>query len=116
MKNQQKRCRCDSIKHLRISSKDCHVGLAIRKAKNLALETAASKLEAKKSAEDATAEEESKCMAAEAAGEGIKSDEGAPAGYVVYLDAEAVRQLRMGIGWLCCFVEKSDRIGWLDFV
>ena len=20
----------------------------------------------------------------------------------------------MGLGWLCCFVEKSDRIGWLD--
>ena len=22
----------------------------------------------------------------------------------------------MGLGWLCCFVEKSDRIGWLDCV
>ena len=26
--NQQKRCRCGSVKHLRISSKDCPVGLA----------------------------------------------------------------------------------------
>ena len=35
---------------------------------------------------------------------------------MVYLDAEAVRQLRMGLGWLCLFVEKSDRIvlaGWI---
>ena len=31
--NQQKRCRCGSVKHLRISSKDCPVGIAIRKAK-----------------------------------------------------------------------------------
>ena len=30
---QQKWCRCGSIKHLQISSKDCPVGLAIRKAK-----------------------------------------------------------------------------------
>ena len=22
----------------------------------------------------------------------------------------------MGLGWLCCFVEKSDCIGWLDCV
>ena len=33
-KNQQKRCRCGSIKHSRVTSKDCPVGLAIRKAKN----------------------------------------------------------------------------------
>ena len=77
MKNQQKRCRCGSIKNLRISSKDCPVGLAIRKAKKLALETAPSKLEAKEEAEDVAAEEESKCLASEAAGEGGKSDEGA---------------------------------------
>ena len=32
--NQQKHCKCGSIKHLRISSKNCPVGLAIRKAKN----------------------------------------------------------------------------------
>ena len=32
--NQQKKCKCGSVKHLRISSKDCPVGLAIRKAKN----------------------------------------------------------------------------------
>ena len=53
------------------------------KVQNLALETAPSKLEAKKVAEDAAAEEESKCLAAEAAGEGGKSDEGASSGYVV---------------------------------
>ena len=47
------------------------------------METAASKLEAKKAAEDAAAEEESKCLSEEAAGKGGKSDEGAPAGYVV---------------------------------
>ena len=33
-KKQQKRCRCGSIKHLQVSSKDFPVGLAIRKAKN----------------------------------------------------------------------------------
>ena len=36
-KTQQKRCRCGSIKHLRISFKDCPVGLAIRKATKSAL-------------------------------------------------------------------------------
>ena len=41
------------------------------------------KSEAKKSAEDAAAEEESKFLVAEAAGEGEKSDEGASAGNVV---------------------------------
>ena len=44
---------------------------------------ALSKSEAKKAAEDVAAEEESKCMAAEAAGEGEKSDEGTSAGNVV---------------------------------
>ena len=83
MNNQQKRCRCGSIKHLRISSKDFPVGLVIRKAKKLALETAPSKSKAKNTAEDAAAEEESKCLAAEASGEGGKSDEGASPGYVV---------------------------------
>ena len=59
------------------------MGLAIRKAKKLALEMALSKSEAKEAAEYAAAEEESKCMAAEAAGEGGKSNEGESAGYVV---------------------------------
>ena len=59
------------------------MGLAIRKAKNLALEMALSKSEAKKSAEDAAAEEESKFLVEEAAGEGEKSDEGVYAGHVV---------------------------------
>ena len=61
-KNQQKRCRCGSIKNSWVTSKDCPVGLAIRKAKKLALEMALSKSEAKKSAEYAVSEEESKCM------------------------------------------------------
>ena len=56
-KTQQKRCRCGSIKHLRISSKDCSVGLAIRKAKKSASEMALSTSEAKIAAEDAAAEE-----------------------------------------------------------
>ena len=83
MNNKQKRYRCGSIKHLHISSKDCRVGLAIRNAKKSALDTAPSKLEANKAAEDTSAEEESKCLAAEAAGEGGKSYEGALAGYMV---------------------------------
>ena len=48
MNNQQKQCKYGSVKHLRISHNDCPVGLAIRKAKKSALETAPSKLEAKK--------------------------------------------------------------------
>ena len=47
------------------------------------METAPSKLEAKKAAEDSEAEEERKCLAEEADGKGGKSDEGASAGYVV---------------------------------
>ena len=63
-----------------------------------------SRSEAKKAAEDAAAEEERKFLAAEAAGGGVKSDEGASAGYVVEnLDAEAVRQLRMGLGFCIVF-------------
>ena len=50
MNNQEKQCKCGSVKHLRISHKDFHVALAIRKARNLALETEPSKLEAKKEA------------------------------------------------------------------
>ena len=46
------------------------MGLAIRKAKKSASEMALSKPEAKIAAEDEAAEEESKCLAAEAAGEG----------------------------------------------
>ena len=83
MNNQQRRCQCGSTKHLRISSKDCPVGLAIRKAKKSALETAPSKLEAKKAEEDSAAEEDRKCLDEEAAGKGGKSDEGQSAGYVV---------------------------------
>ena len=44
---------------------------------------ALSKSEAKKAAEDATAEENRKCMAAEADGKGEKSDEGESSGNVV---------------------------------
>ena len=43
---------------------------AIRKARKSALGTALSKSEAKNAAEDATAEEEIKCLASEDAGEG----------------------------------------------
>ena len=79
--NKQNQCRCGSIKNLRVTSKDCPVGLAIRKAKKLALGISQSK--ANKATEYAASEEESKCLAAEAAGEGEKSDEGASAGNVV---------------------------------
>ena len=67
-KKQQKWCQCGSIKHSRVTSKDCPVELAIRKAKKLALGMALSKSEAKKAEEDAAAEEERKFLAAEAAG------------------------------------------------
>ena len=77
MNNQHKRCRCGSIKNLRNSYKYCPVGIAIRKAKILALGMGLSKSEAKKAVEDAAEEEERKCLAAEAAGEGEKSDDGA---------------------------------------
>ena len=59
------------------------MGLAIRRSKTLSLGMVLSKSEAKKAAEYAAAEEESKCLAAEAAGEGEKSDEGTSAGNVV---------------------------------
>ena len=72
-----------SVKHLRISHKDCPVGIAIIKAKKLSLEIAPSKLGAKKAAENAAAEEYIKYLAAEAAEKVGKSDEGASEGYVV---------------------------------
>ena len=78
-KKQQNRCWCVSTKHLQVTSKDFPVGLAIRNAKKLALGRGLSPSEAKKSAEDAAAEEESKCLVADTAGEGEKSDEGASA-------------------------------------
>ena len=56
-RNQQKRCRCGSIKNLRVTSKDFPVGLAIRKAKILAFGMGLSQSESKKVAEDASAEE-----------------------------------------------------------
>ena len=59
------------------------MGLAIRKSKNYALGMTLYKSEANKSAEYSAAEEERKCLAAEAAGEGEKSDEGASSGNVV---------------------------------
>ena len=48
------------------------MGLAIRGAKNIALGMGISQSKAKKAAAYAAAEEERKCMAAEAAGEGEK--------------------------------------------
>ena len=59
------------------------MGLAIRKAKKSALGMALSKPEALKASEDSAVEEDSKCLAAEAAGEGEKSEEGALSGNVV---------------------------------
>ena len=44
-KKQQNRCHCVSIKHLLASSKDCPVGLAIRKSKHLSLGIGLSKYE-----------------------------------------------------------------------
>ena len=55
----------------------------MRKAKKLAFGMALSKSEANKSVEDAAAEEERICMAAEAAGNNAKSDEEASTGSVV---------------------------------
>ena len=48
------------------------MGLAIRKAEILALGMGLSRSEANKAVEEATAGEQSKCLAAEAAGEGEK--------------------------------------------
>ena len=47
-KKQKKRCRCGSINHLQVTSKDYPVVLAIRKAKNLALGVGLSQYKAKK--------------------------------------------------------------------
>ena len=49
-RKQEKKFRCGSIKHLRVSSKDCPVVLAKLKAKTLALGIGLSKSEAKKAA------------------------------------------------------------------
>ena len=70
-KIEHKRCRCGSIKHSQVSTKDCPVGLAMRKSKKMALGMALSKSEAKKTVEDAAAVEERICMAAEATGENL---------------------------------------------
>ena len=82
-KNEQKRFWRSSIKHLHVTSKDRPVGLAIIKANRLALGIELSQYEAKKASEDSLAEEESKFLAEEAAGEGKTSDEGASSGNVV---------------------------------
>ena len=74
VKNQQKRCRCSSINHLQVTSKDCPMGLASRKAKKLALGIGQYQFEANKAEEDAAAYEESKCMAERASGEDERSD------------------------------------------
>ena len=59
------------------------MGIAIIKAKKLALGMALSKSEAEKAAEYAAAEEERKILTAEATGDGEKSYEGALSGNVV---------------------------------
>ena len=56
--------RCGFIKHSRFSTKDFPVGLAMFKFKKLALGMVLSKSEAKKTVEDAAAEEERIFMAA----------------------------------------------------
>ena len=73
-KKQQKRCQCGSIEHLRVTSKNFPVGLAIRKAKKLALGMRLSQFKAKKAAEYSAEEEDRKCLAAEATGEGKKNN------------------------------------------
>ena len=67
-KNQQNWCQCVSIKHLQVTSNYCPVGLAIRKAKKLALGMGLSQYEAKKAAEDSASDEDIKYLEAEAAG------------------------------------------------
>ena len=69
-KKQQNRCRCGSIKHLRVSSKDFPVGLAIRKDIILNLGMGLYQSEANNEVGDATSKEERKCMVVEASGEG----------------------------------------------
>ena len=73
----------DTGKYSRVTSKDCPVGLAIRKAKKLALGMELSKSEARKAAEVAAAEKEIRYLEEEAAGDGEKSDEGASSENVV---------------------------------
>ena len=67
--NQQKRCRCGCIKHLRIISKDCPVGIAMINSKKLDLGMGISQSKNSKAPEDAAEEEEGKCLATEAVGE-----------------------------------------------
>ena len=57
--------------------------LQLERPNKPALGVALSKSEAKKSAKDSSAEEESKWLAEEVAGEGKKSDEGSSEGNVV---------------------------------
>ena len=47
---QKNQCRCGFIKHLRVTSKNCPVGLAIRKAKKMVLGMGLYQDEAKKAA------------------------------------------------------------------
>ena len=110
-KKQQKRCRCGSIKHLRVSSKDCPVRLAIRKAKILALVMALYQYEAKKTAGDATSEEESKCLVAEDAGEGEKSAAEVTANGSLWLGLVLLGGSLHRRRWLDCIV--LIVLGWL---
>ena len=70
VKNKHKRCRCGSIKHSGVTSKDFPVGIAVRKDKISALGMGISQSEAKKATEDAASDKESKFLAEQAAGEG----------------------------------------------
>ena len=66
---QQKRGRCESTKHLQVTSNDCPFGLENRKAKLLALGMGLSQYKAEKAVEYEAGEEEGKCLTAEASGE-----------------------------------------------
>ena len=55
--DKKKRCRCGSLEHLHITSKDCPIGLSYQNAKK-ALDMGLSQQETKKSAADALPEAE----------------------------------------------------------
>ena len=55
---QGRQFQCVSIKHLQITSNDCHLGISYQKAKNLALGVGIYLAKTKKASEDAPEEEE----------------------------------------------------------
>ena len=99
-KKQQKQFWCVSTKHLRITSNDFLLMLAIRRVKKLTLRIGISQAEAKKSEEDSAPERRSKFLAAEVDGGSDKSYVGA---LVVNLEsnmyAEAAESTEDGSFW-----------------